>query len=440
MPACLLPISFMKSDLVDVSDTKKQLVIEIPSEAVDGAIDRVTRDYGRAARIPGFRPGKVPLKVVKQRFRDQILHEVAHDLVPRAVDEAMRDHGVEPVSQPDVDIHDLEVKEGQPLKFTAAVETVPPIDPGDYAEIQLRRHPATVEPAQIDEALEQLRQRAARFEPVEDRGVEQGDTLSVDLERRPIENGEPAAAEKHENVSLEVGAPVNPPGFDDQLAGLNAGDEKTFRVQYPADYTIQELAGTEVEYTVKVRAIRRRVVPPLDDDLAKEVSEADTVERLREQVREQLAKQAGREAERRLRQDLLKAIGGRVTFEVPEVLVDRELNRRTEEFVRSLFEQGIDPRKAGIDWEVFRNDQRETAVEAVKATLVLDEVARREQLAVSDEDLDREVAGFAERTGRTPAAVRAQLEKDQDLERVRMGMRRERSVDFLLSRVTIASA
>jgi trigger factor len=430
----------MKSDLVDVSETKKNLVIEIPSAEVDGEIDRVTKDYGRAARIPGFRPGKVPLKVVKQRFRDQILHEVAHELVPRAVDEALRAHGVEPIAQPDVDIHHLEVKEGEPLTFTAAVETVPPIDPGDYAEIQLRRHPAAVEPGAVDEALERLRQRAARFEPVEDRGVEQGDTLSVDLERRPIENGQPGAVEKHENVSLEIGASVNPPGFDDQLMGLHPGDDKTFRVQYPTDFGVQELAGTEVEYTVKVRAIRRRVVPPLDDDLAKEVSEVDTIEKLREQVQEQLAKQAAREAERQLRQDLLKAIGERVTFEVPEVLVERELNRRTEEFVRSLFEQGVDPRKAGIDWEAFRNEQRETAVEAVKATLVLDEVARREQLAVSDEDLDREVSGFAERTGRTPAAVRAQLEKDQDLERVRTGMRRERSVEFLLSRATIAGA
>jgi trigger factor len=430
----------MKSDLVDVSVTKKNLVIEIPAEEVDAEIDRVTRDYGRAARIPGFRPGKVPLKVVKQRFREQILHEVAHDVVPRAVDEALREHGVEPIATPDVDIHHVEVKEGEALTFTASVETVPPIDPGDYADIHLRRHPVVVEPAAIDEALERLRQRAARFEPVEDRGVGDGDTLSVDLERRPVADGALGATEKHENVSLEIGAPVNPPGFDGELMGLNAGEEKTFRVSYPADHQVTELAGTEAEYSVKIRAIRRRVVPPLDDDLAKEVSEADTVEKLREQVHEQLTRQESREAERKLRQDLLKALGTRVTFEVPEVLVERELNRRTEEFVRTLFEQGIDPRKAGIDWEAFRNDQKETAVDAVKATLVLDEVARREQLAVSDEDLDREVAGFAERTGRPAAAVRAQLEKDQELERIRAGMRRERSVEFLLSRATIAAA
>lgn len=430
----------MKSDFVDVSETKKNLVIEIPPEDVDGEIERVARDYGRAARIPGFRPGKVPLKVVKQRFREQILHEVAHELVPRAVDEALREHGVEPISTPDVDLHHLDVKEGQPLKFTAAVETVPPIDPGDYAEIQLRRQAATVEPAAVDEALERLRQRAARYEPVEGRGVEAGDTVSVDLERRAIENGTPGPTEKHEGVSVEIGAAVNPPGFDEALTGLNVGDEKTFRVQYPADHEIKELAGTELEYSVTVRAIRRRVVPPLDDDLAKEVSETDTLEKLREQLQEQLAKQAARDAERQLRQDLLKAIGTRVTFEVPEVLVDREMSRRTEEFVRNLFDQGVDPRKAGIDWEAFRESQREAALDAVKATLVLDEVARREHLAVSDEDLDREVSGFAERTGRTPAAVRAQLEKEQELERVRAGMRRERTIEFLLSRATIAGA
>ena len=430
----------MKSDFVDVSETKKNLVIEIPTEEVDGEIERVARDLGRSARIPGFRPGKVPLRVVKQRFREQILHEVAHELVPRAVNEALREHAVDPVTTPDVDLHSLEVKEGQPLKFTAAVETVPPIDPGDYAEISLRRQPATVEPAAVDEALERLRQRAARFEPVEDRGVEQGDTVSVDLERRAIENDAPGPTEKHEGVSVEIGAPVNPPGFDTALSGLKPEDEKTFRVQYPADHGIKELAGTEVEYTVKVRAVRRRVVPPLDDDLAKEVSEADTLEKLREQVHEQLVKQAAREAERQLRQDLLKAIGGKVAFDIPEALIEREMNRRMEEFVRGLFEQGIDPRKAGIDWEAFRNGQREAATDAVKATLVLDEVARREHLVVSDEDLDREVAGFAERTGRTAAAVRAQLEKDGELEHVRAGMRRERTIEFLLSRATIAGA
>jgi trigger factor len=306
----------MKSEFVDVSETKKSLVIEIPSDQVDGEIERVTRQLGRTVRVPGFRPGKVPAGVVKQRFRDEILHEVAHELVPTAVDEARRERGVEPIATPDV--HDVDVKEGQPLKFTASFETVPPVDPGAYAEINVRRYPAAVETDAVDQALERLRQRAARYEPIEDRGLEAGDTAAVDLERRAFElNGEPGPSEKHENVSVEVGAAVNPPGFDEQLSGMRAGDGKTFKVHYPADYAITELQSKEVEYTVKVRAVRRRVVPPLDDDLAKEVSDAETLEKLREQVSDGLQRETQREADRKLRGDLLTALATKVTFEVP---------------------------------------------------------------------------------------------------------------------------
>src|SRR5689334_24349288 len=157
----------MKTEFIDVSDTQKNLVVEIPSAEVDAEIDKVARDYGKAARIPGFRPGKVPAKVVRQKFRDQILHDVAHGLIPRAVDEALREKGVEPVDTPD--IKDVVVEEGQPLKFTASFDTVPPIDPGDYSTIQLRRASTAVSDAAVEEALNALRDRSARYEPVEGR-------------------------------------------------------------------------------------------------------------------------------------------------------------------------------------------------------------------------------------------------------------------------------
>src|SRR3954469_24085398 len=171
----------MKSEFVDVNETRKNLVVEIESTVVDAEIDKVSRDYSKAARIPGFRPGKGPEKVVRQRFRDQILHDVAHGLIPRAVDEALRTRGVEPVDTPD--IKDVVVEEGQPLKFTATFETVPPIDPGDYSTIQLRRADLGVTEAAIDQALEGLRERGARYEPVEDRGVQHGDSVLMDLVR-----------------------------------------------------------------------------------------------------------------------------------------------------------------------------------------------------------------------------------------------------------------
>src|SRR4051794_37448814 len=171
----------MKTEYIDVSETQKNLVVEIPSKVVDAEIDKVARDYSKAARVPGFRPGKVPAKVVRQRFRDQILHDVAHGLIPKAVDEALRERGVEPVDTPD--IRDVVVEEGQPLKFTATFETVPPIEPGDYATITLRESTPHVEDAAVDEALAGLRERAARYEPVTGRGVESGDSVVMDLVR-----------------------------------------------------------------------------------------------------------------------------------------------------------------------------------------------------------------------------------------------------------------
>src|SRR6476646_9113116 len=171
----------MKTEFIDVSDTRKNLVVEIPSTVVDAEIDKVSRDYSKAARIPGFRPGKVPAKIVRQRFRDQILHDVAHGLIPRAVDEALRERGVEPVDTPD--IRDVVVEEGQPLKFTATFDTVPAIEPGDYNSIQLRRNHTAVDDSAVEQALSRLREQAARYEPVEDRGVQVGDSVVMDLTR-----------------------------------------------------------------------------------------------------------------------------------------------------------------------------------------------------------------------------------------------------------------
>jgi len=421
----------MKTEFLDVSDTRKQLVVEIPSTVVDAEIDRVARDYSKAARIPGFRPGKVPTKVVRQRFRDQILHDVAHDLIPRAVDDALRERGVEPVDTPD--IRDVLVEEGQPLKFTANFETVPAFDPGDYGTLQLRKPPVSLEDDAVEQALERLRQRAARYEPVEARPVESGDTAVVDL----VRESSAEAPDTHEDVSVEIGAASNPPGFDDQVVGMTVGEERRFPVDYPADYSITELAGTTVHYGVTVKGIKKRVVPALDDEFAKDLGEFGDLEALRTRVREDLTAEAERNSERELRNDLLRQLAARVTFDVPDALIDREIERRTEEFVRRLMDQGVDPRQANIDWQAFRDNQREPARENVASALVLDEVARRENLAVESEAVDAEIEKYAAATGRTSQAVRAKLEKDGGISRLYMGLRREKAVDFLRARATI---
>jgi trigger factor len=424
----------MKTEFVDVSETRKNLVVEIPSDVVDAEIDRVARDYSKAARIPGFRPGKVPPRVIKQRFRDQILHDVVHELVPRAVDDALRERGVEPVDTPD--IRDVVVSEGQPLKFTAAFDTVPPLELRDVASLQVSKPSAALDEGAVQQALERLRERAARYEPVEGRPAQVGDTVVVDLLREsPGEDGD-----RHENVSIDLGASANPPGFDEEVAGLSEGESKTFTITYPEDYSITELAGTAVAYTVTLKGLRRRLVPELDDEFARDLGEFENLDALRARVESDLTRDAELRAERELRADLVKQLAGWVTFDVPGALVDRELDRRIEEFVRRLVEQGIDPRQADVDWAAFRQGQQDAAREAVAGALVLDEIARREGLTVTDDEVEAEIARFAERSGRTPAAVRARLEKEGGVARLYAGLRRDKTVDFLRSRATIVGA
>jgi trigger factor len=443
----------VKTEFIDVSDTQKNLVVEIPSTIVDAEIDKVARDYSRAARVPGFRPGKVPAKVVRQRFRDQILHDVAHGLIPRAVDEALRERGVEPVDTPD--IRDVVVEEGQPLKFIASFETVPPIEPGDYASITVQQKGTTVSEAAVDEALNNLRERAARYEPVEARGIQLGDSVVMDLVRTafprsgadeplvvitdepppPKPSAEPQT-DKHDDVTVEIGGTANPPGFDQQLMDLHENQEKTFDVRYPEDYAIQELAGTMVSYSVSIKAIRKRVVPELDDEFAKDLGEFEDLGALRARVRADLEHEAKHESEREARGELLRQLASRVTFDVPSALLDREIDRRMEDFVRRLMDQQIDPMKVNINWEEFREKQRDAASEAVRGALALDEVARREHLSVSEADVNAEVERYAERSGRAAAAVRAKLEKDGGIARLYSGLRREKTVDFLLSKAT----
>jgi trigger factor len=439
----------MKTEFTEVSETRKNLSFEVPSDVVRSEIDRVAKGYSRTARVPGFRQGKVPANVVKQRYKDQILYDVAQDLIPRVVNDALHERGLEPVATPD--IRDVVIEEGQPLTFVADFETVPPIDPGEYAGLTVRKPPAVLEVGAVDQALERLQQRAARWHPVEDRPAAAGDTLLLDLTRtrrtsvieipgegRPAKGGMDDKPEALQNVTVELGAPNNAPGFDQHLSGASVADARSFTVTYPAQYEMPELAGATVDYDVTIKGIRRKELLPLDDEFAKEVSELETLEALRQRIKEDLQHEAEHEADHQVRHELLQQLSSRMKSP-PDVLVEREVDRRLEELVRRLMEQGVDPMKANIDWQQFREAQRQPAVETVKGTLVLDEIARREQIDAADADVAKEIERFAERSGRTPAAVRAALEKEAGLDRVRSGIRREKTMSWLIEKANIIS-
>ena len=421
----------MKAEFTDVNETRKSLKVEIPTDIVNEGIDRIARDYSRRARVPGFRPGKAPARVIKQRYKSEILHDLAHDLIPRAVDDALRERGMEAIDAPD--IRDVNVEENQPLTFSAFFEILPPFETTEYAALALTRAVTAVPEDSVDHAMQRLRDRAARYEPVEGRGVEHGDTVTVDIERKDAQG----QSDAHKDVAIELGAKANPPGLDEHLLGLEVGATKTFTLNYPADYAIAELASQAVEYTVVVKSLKRRVLPELDDEFAKDLGDFENLAALRARVREDLEHEAKHAGERDLRRVLMKQLARRVPYPLPDSLVDREIDRRLEDFARRMMDQGIDPRQAGIDWQAFRESQREPALEAAGGAVYLDQVARNEKIDVSADEIEQEVARYAERTGRTPAAVRAALEREQGLSRIAAGIRREKSIEFLQSRATI---
>ena len=429
----------MKADIVDVNETRRDLSIEVPAEAVAEAIGHAAAKLARQAKIPGFRPGKVPVNVIKQRFKPQLMQDVAEHLVSKAVGDALTEKGIEPIATPDV--KDLVLEEGKAMTFKASFDVVPSFDPGDLSTIEATEPSRAVADDAVTQSLDRLRDRNARFEAVETGVVEAGHTVVVGLERRGTDkDGKQGEVDTHEQVNIELGAPSNPPGFDDHMIGMAAGTSKSFTITYPADYAIPELAGGTVDYTVNLKEIKKRVVPTLDDEFAKDLGDFSSLEDLRTRIRQDLEHEAMHAAERQVRQDVLNQLAARLPFAAPDALVDREIDRRLEDFARRLMEQRIDPRQANIDWNAFREGQRDPAKEAVASAIVLDEVAKREQIAVTDEELEAELQRYADQTGHSVASIRARLQKDGDLGRVAAGLRREKAVTFVLSKATIKKA
>jgi trigger factor len=426
----------MKSEIVDVNETRRDLTIEVPSEIVNEAIGHAAKKLGRSVKIAGFRPGKVPANVIRQRFKPQIMQDVAEHLVSKAVGEALIEKGVEPISTPD--IQDLVLEEGKPLTFKATFDVVPSFDPGDLSTIEATEPSRAIEDDVVNQSLERLRERNARYEAVEGGVVEAGHTVVVGLERKGTDKeGKIGETEKHEQVNIELGAPSNPPGFDTEVIGMVPGSSKNFTITYPEDYAIPELAGGKVDYTVNLKEIKKRVIPVLDDELAKDLGEFESLDALRARVRADLEHEAMHAAERQLRQDVLKQLAARVPFAVPDSLVDREIERRLEDFARRLMDQRIDPRQANIDWNAFREGQRAPAVEAVASAIVLDEIVKREKIDVTDEDIDAELQRYADQTGHSVASIRARLQKDGELGRLAAGLRREKAVTHVMEKAQI---
>jgi len=373
---------------------RRELELEIPAEEVTKASEKVAKEFAKMARVPGFRPGKAPISLIKRRFAEDIKSEVLQNLVPETVEKAVAEQKLSPVSQPQVD--KLEFKEGEPVKFRASFDVLPEFSLANYKNLEIEMPEMNLTDEDVAKALTEMQQRAAAFTPVEGRAVQNDDFVQVKLNGTPEGGGEPLQAE---SVLCHVGAEETMEPFNENLRGANVGDHKDFDVNYPADYPDPKLAGKLFHYSVDVLGIKTKQLPELNDEFAKDVSDAASLDELKTKIRESL------EHERAHRQKDLqreKVIGELVKlhdFPVPESLVEHQMDVRLERVVRSLAQQGVDPRQVNVDWASLRHRQEERAKEDVKAELVIDRIATEEKIEVTDEELDHEIEHMAGHSG-----------------------------------------
>ena len=415
----------MKVEYNEETSVRKSLSFEIEPEVVEKEIDKRAREYARKVRIPGFRPGKVPPEVIRQRFRAQVLEDAAEAIVNRVVFEELEGRGLRPLASPKVT--DLKVDESQPMTFRAVFETLPLVEVPEYRGISVKARKAEVTDEQVEAEVERLREEAARYDPVEPRPAAAGDFVVLDVKFTTAE-GKP----RHdENVLVEIGAADNHKDLNAGLVGMSPGETKQVRIVMEEAQQSPPKAERAVDYTVTLKDIKKKVVPSADDEFAKDLGEFGSLAELREAVRKRLLAADERKVEREVRSALVEALVEKASFEVPEALVDRHMSARTENAARGLLYQGIDPGKAGVDWKNYREAQRDDSVKAAKADVLLDEIARREGIEVPEAEVDAEVARLAERLRKPKETLRRQMEKEGDLAALRGRIREDKTLDLL---------
>jgi trigger factor len=405
---------------------RRELDLEIPADEVTKKLESVAKEFARVARVPGFRPGKAPVSLIRRRFAEDIKGEVVQSLVPERVEKAVTEQKLTPVSQPQVE--KLDFIEGQPLKFRAVFEVLPEFELGNYKDLELEMPTMDITDDDVTKTLEEMRERAAAFAPVEGRPAENGDFVQLKLTGTPEGGGDPIQAD---SVLCHIGAEETMEPFNENLRGANGGDHKNFDVAYPADYPDDKLAGKTYHYAVEVLGIKNKKLPELNDEFAKDVSDAATLDELKTKVRESLEHQRDHKHKELLREKVIAALIKLHDFPVPESLVQHQMDVRLERVVRSLAAQGVDPRAVNVDWVTLRSRQQERASDDVKAELIVDRIASAENIDVTDEEVNHELEHAATHSGESAAAIHARLTKQGTLDRMKAKLRSDKTLDWL---------
>jgi trigger factor len=407
---------------------------------VNRQTDSLIQKYQKVARIPGFRRGHVPASIIRQRFSEEIKTDMVEALIPRFFRQEAERLSLHPVSQPRVT--DLHLHDGEPLRFKAAFEVLPEIKLEGYKELRADKPEIAVSEADVEQALTDLRERHASFNPSRaapspmaisprsrSMAIPRRKQVPKAIRRNQIREGQPVHMDE---VLVEIAGKNTMPEFTEHLRGSNAGDERTFDVSYPEDTQDKRLAGKTFTYTVKVQAIKQKSLPELNDEFAKQLGEFQTVDDVRKAIREQMEAERKHEAEHAAKDKLVGELIQRNDFEVPDSLIEQQIDIRLERGLRALAAQGLTAEQMKkMDLNRLRVGQREQAIHDVKAALLLERVAEEENVQVSDEELNQELEALAKQSKQTSEAVRARLTRDGGLDRIRTRIRNEKTLDFL---------
>jgi trigger factor len=412
----------------------REIVLDVPADEVAKTYRSVAANYKKYARIPGFRPGKTPDSVVRRRFAGEIRKEVIDTLLPERFNKAVGEQGVRPVGQPQVT--ELTLEEGTPLHVKAVFEYLPDFSIDGYKDVTVEKPSTEVTEDEFQQEIERLRESRATIEPVEeDRPLADGDWAQITYKGQ-IEGETEAAPVAGEDALVEIGGKDTVEAFTTALRGAKTGQELKAEVIYPADYSEPRLAGKTVAYEVEVKAIKKRTLPELNDEFAKEIGNYESYADLEKRVREYVGNRKKRSIEGETKDKLFAAYVEKFTFPVPESLVQEQIDTRLERGLRALAAQGMSPdQMRKLDFARLREAQRDSALAEVKTSLILDRIATEESVTVSDEELDSEVQMAAMQSGEPIETLKGRLTQEGGLARIREQLRREKTASLLYDRL-----
>jgi trigger factor len=412
----------------------RELVVDVPADEVAKTYRSVAANYRKYAKIPGFRPGKVPENVVRRRFAAEIRKEVIDTLLPERFNKGVNELGIQPVGQPQVT--ELTLEDGAPLHVKAVFEYLPSFSIDGYKDVKVEKPSTDVTEEEFKRELEQLRDSRATIEPVEeDRALADGDWAEISYKGQIEGDAEPQPI-SGENTLVEIGGKDTVEAFTNALRGAKPGQELKAEVIYPADYAEKKLGGKTVAYDVEVKAIKKRTLPELNDDFAKELGHYENYAALEASVREYLANRKKRSVEAETKDRLFAALAGRFTFPVPESLIQDQIDTRLERGLRALAAQGMQAEQMRkLDFSRLRAAQRDSAVAEVKTNILLERIAGEENITVSDEEMDHELQMAALQSREPLDSLKVRLTQDGGMARIRQQLRREKTASTLYERL-----